>query len=129
METMGDFLTWLREFGERRTLRSHEWMVARLRRRLAVRQTTIVGCGLVTLRLLHRVECLGDYGQDGRSALFLCRPESADDRITLSTAAATSVEPHRRPCHDPLHIPCDRFRTDPCRGRHTGPDPGSGPGA
>ena len=53
---MEDFVAWLKEFGQRRPLASHEWLIARLRRKLAVGETTIVGRGLVELQLLSKLE-------------------------------------------------------------------------
>src|SRR6267142_5722912 len=38
MDTMEDFLTWLKDFGQRRPLASHEWLIAKLRRELAVNE-------------------------------------------------------------------------------------------
>jgi SAM-dependent methyltransferase len=56
MDTMEDFLAWLRDFGQRRPLASHAWLIARLRRELAVKEATIVGRGPVKLQLLQKVE-------------------------------------------------------------------------
>jgi hypothetical protein len=56
MDTMNDFIAWLKDFGQRRTLASHEWLIRKLKRALAVREETIVGRGLVTMQLLRKVE-------------------------------------------------------------------------
>jgi hypothetical protein len=56
MDTMDDFLGWLKDFGQRRTLVSHEWLIRKLKRALALREQTIVGRGLVTMQLLRKVE-------------------------------------------------------------------------
>ena len=56
MDTMEDFLAWLTDFGQRRTLASHKWLIARLRRKLATKEATIVGRGPVRLQLLHKAD-------------------------------------------------------------------------
>jgi hypothetical protein len=56
MDTMDDFLAWLKDFSQRRMVASHEWLVRRLRRALAVKETAIVGRGLVTLQVLRKLE-------------------------------------------------------------------------
>ena len=56
MDTMDDFQAWLKDFGQRRPLASHEWLIAKLRRALAIKKATIVGRGLVRLQLLHTLE-------------------------------------------------------------------------
>jgi hypothetical protein len=56
MDSMDDFVAWLKDFGQRRILASHDWLVRKLERALAVRKATIVGRGLVTMQLLHKVE-------------------------------------------------------------------------
>jgi SAM-dependent methyltransferase len=54
MDTMDDFVAWLTDFGERRTLASHAGLIARLERGLAARPRPIVARGRVTLQLLHK---------------------------------------------------------------------------
>ena len=56
MDTMDDFRAWLAEFGQRRMLASHEWLIRRLERARARTETTIVGRGPVTLQVLRKVE-------------------------------------------------------------------------
>jgi SAM-dependent methyltransferase len=56
MDSLEDFRTWLKEYGQRRILASHQWLLARLKRALAVKEATIVGRGLVALQLLRRLE-------------------------------------------------------------------------
>ena len=58
MDGIEDFRTWLTEFGQRRALASHAWLIrrlerARLKRRKNVR---IVGRGPMTLLTLRRLE-------------------------------------------------------------------------
>src|SRR4249920_1284855 len=47
MDTLEDFLTWLRDFGQRRPIASHEWLIQKLKRALAAKEETIVGRGPV----------------------------------------------------------------------------------
>ena len=56
MDGMEDFRTWLKEFGQRRALASHEWLIRRLERALATRRKrpAIVGRGPMTLKVLTR---------------------------------------------------------------------------
>ena len=56
MDRMEDFRTWVSEFGQRRALASHEWLVRRLERALATRRrpARIVGRGPMTLQVLRR---------------------------------------------------------------------------
>lgn len=56
MDGMDDFRTWIEEFGQRRALASHEWLIRRLERALAKRRkpARIVGRGPMTLRVLRR---------------------------------------------------------------------------
>jgi SAM-dependent methyltransferase len=56
MDAMDDFVTWLTDFGERRTLASHAGLIARLKRGLAARPRPIVARGPVTLQLLRKPE-------------------------------------------------------------------------
>ena len=56
MDTMEDFLAWLRDFSQRRMVPSHEWLILKLKRALAVQETAIVGRGLVTLQVLRKLE-------------------------------------------------------------------------
>lgn len=56
MDTMDDFKAWLKDFGQRRPLASHEWLIAKLQQALAIKEATIVGRGLVRLQLLHTPE-------------------------------------------------------------------------
>ena len=54
MDTIEDFLGWLKDFGGRRPMTSHAWLIARLRRKLATKDTTIVVRGLLKLQLLQQ---------------------------------------------------------------------------
>jgi len=56
METIADFRAWLAEFGRRRMLADHEWLIRRLERARAGSEATIVGRGPVTLQVLRKVE-------------------------------------------------------------------------
>ncbi len=56
MDTMADFLIWLKDFGERRPLAGHAGLIARLKRALAVQETAIVARGRATLQVLHKLE-------------------------------------------------------------------------
>jgi hypothetical protein len=66
MDTMDDFVAWLKDFRQRRTLASHEWLIRRLKRALALREQTIVGRGLVMMQLLRKVECTHSPVGSGR---------------------------------------------------------------
>jgi len=57
MDGMDDFRLWLREFGQRRTIAAHAWLVRRLERALArrARRARIVVRGPMGLRVLARV--------------------------------------------------------------------------
>jgi hypothetical protein len=54
MDTMDDFRTWLKDFGLRRPIADHEWLITRLTRALAMKEQPIVGRGLVKMRLLYK---------------------------------------------------------------------------
>ena len=56
MDTIEDFLTWLRDFGLRRPIADHAWLIARLKRTLATRERAIVGRGRVKLQVLLKAE-------------------------------------------------------------------------
>ena len=58
MDGMKDFRTWLAEFGQRRALASHAWLIRRLERARMKRRRNvrIVGRGLMTLLTLRRLE-------------------------------------------------------------------------
>jgi hypothetical protein len=56
MDTMEDFLAWLKDFGQRRALVTHDWLVRKLKRALAAREETIVGRGPVTIQVLRKLE-------------------------------------------------------------------------
>ena len=56
MDTMDDFLGWLKDFGGRRPMSSHAWLIERLRRKLATQETTIVVRGILKLQVLQKVE-------------------------------------------------------------------------
>ena len=58
MDGMDDFRQWLREFGQRRTIAAHDWLVRRLERALAARPRPmkIVARGPMALRVLARAE-------------------------------------------------------------------------
>src|SRR5438105_6604537 len=56
METIADFRAWLAEFGRRRMLADHEWLIRRLERARAGSEGRIVGRGPVTLQVLRKVE-------------------------------------------------------------------------
>jgi len=56
MDTMDDFRAWLAEFGQRRMLADHEWLIRRLARMRAGAEATIVGRGPVMLQVLRKVE-------------------------------------------------------------------------
>ena len=56
MDTMNDFHVWLTEFGQRKVLTSHQWLVRRLERALAKQRKSarIVARGPMVLRALRR---------------------------------------------------------------------------
>ena len=56
MDRMEDFRCWLEEFGQRRALASHEWLIRRLERAYAARRkrARIVGRGPMKLLALRR---------------------------------------------------------------------------
>ena len=58
MDGMDDFRHWLEEFGQRRTIAAHDWLVRRLERALAARPrpVKIVTRGPLGLRVLERAE-------------------------------------------------------------------------
>lgn len=56
MDTIADVRTWLEEFGQRRILASHEWLIRRLERGRDGDRIPIVARGPVTLRVLRRLE-------------------------------------------------------------------------
>src|SRR5207249_8771526 len=56
MDTMEDFRIWLEEFGQRRMVPSHQWLIRKLERALSAKEAAIVGRGLVTLQLLLKPE-------------------------------------------------------------------------
>ena len=56
MDTMDDFLGWLKDFGGRRPMSSHAWLIDRLHRRLAAKHATIVVRGILKLQVLQKVE-------------------------------------------------------------------------
>jgi len=56
MDTMSDFLDWLTDFGQRRTLASHAWLLRKLERRLAMKEETIVGRGRMTMQVLRKLD-------------------------------------------------------------------------
>jgi SAM-dependent methyltransferase len=57
MDGMDDFRRWLEEFGQRRTMAAHGWLIRRLERALArrPRRVKIVARGPMTLQVLMRV--------------------------------------------------------------------------
>jgi SAM-dependent methyltransferase len=56
MDTMEDFLSWLSDFGQRRTLAAHAGLIARLKRARRAKESAIVSRGLVTLQVLRKIE-------------------------------------------------------------------------
>ena len=56
MDTLDDFLGWLKEFGGRRPLASHAWLIDKLNRRLAARNAPIVVRGILKLQVLQKAE-------------------------------------------------------------------------
>lgn len=62
MDRLEDFRAWLKDFDERRSLKSHEWLIARLKRARAAKETAIVARGFVTLQILHPMK--GARGPD-----------------------------------------------------------------
>lgn len=56
MDTINDFLGWMKDFGGRRPMSSHAWLIDRLRRGLAARSATLVVRGSLKLEVLPKVE-------------------------------------------------------------------------
>src|SRR5437867_4831033 len=56
MDTMDDFLAWLKDFGQRRILASSDGLIRKLERALAVEEAMIVGRGVVALQVLRKLE-------------------------------------------------------------------------
>lgn len=56
MDGTADLRTWIAEFGQRRALASHQWLLGRVERALERTAEKIVGRGPVALRPLHRPE-------------------------------------------------------------------------
>jgi hypothetical protein len=55
MDSVADLRTWIAEFGQRRALESHAWLLARVERGLKRTPARIVGRGPVMLRPLHKL--------------------------------------------------------------------------
>src|SRR5690349_23528440 len=55
MDGAGDLRTWIADFGQRRALASHGWLLARTERAQERTPGAIVGRGPVRLRPLHRL--------------------------------------------------------------------------
>ena len=56
MDGMTDLRGWLKEFGQRRRLGVHEWLIRRVERSLDGQKAKIVGRGPIQLRVLRRGE-------------------------------------------------------------------------
>ena len=56
MDSLAGFRTWLTEFGQRRMLVSHAWLLKKLERAGVTVENPVVVRGPVTLHVLHRVE-------------------------------------------------------------------------
>ncbi len=56
MDTIGDFLGWLKDFGGRRPMSSHVWLIDRLQRKLVTKDASIVVRGTLKLQVLYKAE-------------------------------------------------------------------------
>ena len=56
MDTLDGFLGWLKEFGGRRPMASHAWLIDKLNRKLAARNAPIVVRGILKLQVLQKAE-------------------------------------------------------------------------
>lgn len=56
MDTIDDFMGWLKDFGGRRPMASHAWLIERLHRKRATKDATIVVRGILKLQVLQKVE-------------------------------------------------------------------------
>lgn len=56
MDTIDDFLGWLKDFGGRRPMSSHAWLIDKLHRKLAAQRATVVVRGILKLQVLQKVE-------------------------------------------------------------------------
>ncbi len=56
LDTIDDFLGWLKDFGGRRPMASHAWLIDRLRRKLVTKDATVVVRGNLKLQVLRKAE-------------------------------------------------------------------------
>jgi hypothetical protein len=56
MDTLDDLRTWLTEFGQRRALATHDWLIRKVARVRGATEATIVGRGPVKLNVLRKLD-------------------------------------------------------------------------